>query len=100
MLGESGIKCRRSKIKNWEFYEEQLKEYSLTFAMKDNQICWCSEVSCSECKFSPNRSFSCSEIKLEWLYQEHKETVVLTDDEKALCKLLGRGWIGRDEDGI
>ena len=22
----------------------------------------------------------------------------MTDDEKALCKLLGRGWIGRDKD--
>lgn len=85
-------------MKNWEFYEEELKKYSLSFAIKDNQICWCSDVSCSECKFSPNCSFSCGEIKLQWLYQEHKETVVLTEDEKALCKLFGRGWIARDKD--
>lgn len=82
-------------MKNWEFYEEELKEYGFAFALVNNQICWCSDVSCSECAFC---SFNCNGSKVQWLYQEHKETVVLTDDEKALCKLLGRGWIARDRD--
>lgn len=86
-------------MKNWEFYEEQLKEHSLAFALVNNQIRWCSETSCSECAFGPKCSLSCNEVKIKWLYQEHKEPVVLTDDEKALCKLLGRGWIARDKNG-
>lgn len=52
-------------MKNWEFYEKELKSYNFDFA---------------------------------WLYQEHKEPIVLTEDEKSLCKLLGRGWIARNED--
>lgn len=91
-------------MKNWEFYEEELKKYSLVFAMKDNQICWCSEVSCNECVFNFNRDESyvcdCIRNKMEWLYQECKKPIVLTDDEKALCKLLGRGWIARDKNDL
>lgn len=41
----------------------------------------------------------CDAARLKWLHQEYKEPVVLTDDEKALCKLFGRGWIARDENG-
>lgn len=85
-------------MKNWEFYEEELREYSLSFAMKDNQICWCSDISCNECMFYITKSQTCASARLEWLYQEHKRPVVLTDNEKALCKLLGRGWIARDKD--
>lgn len=85
-------------MKNWEFYEKELKRYGLSFAMKDSQACWCSETCCDECMFYMNHSYNCTEVKMEWLYQEHKEPVVLTDDEKILCNLLGGGWITRDKD--
>lgn len=68
--------------------------------MKDNQICSCASVPCNRCAFNMDESRTCNVAKVKWLYQEHKEPIVLTDDEKALCKLLGRGWIARDEDGI
>lgn len=84
-------------MKNWEFYEEELKKYNIAFAMRDNQIGWCSNTLCSECAFGTNEGISCSEAKFKWLYQEHKEPIVLTDDEKALCKLFNRGWIARDK---
>ena len=84
-------------MKNWEFYEDELKEHSLAFALMNNKICWCSDISCDECMFYMG-SQTCGEAKLEWLYQEYKEPVVLTEDEKSLCKLLGRGWIARDKD--
>jgi hypothetical protein len=86
-------------MKNWEFYENELKKYSLTFAMKGNQIYGCEKVACHECDFYIGELRICDAAKVKWLYQEHKETVVLTDDEKSLCKLLGRGWIARDMNG-
>lgn len=42
----------------------------------------------------------CSISRMEFLYQDYKEPVVLTDDEKSLCKMLCGGWIARDRDGI
>lgn len=86
-------------MKNWEFYEKELRKYKFAFAMRDNQICCCLDVACDKCAFDPDITKSCSEAKMKWLYQEHKEPVVLTDDEKSLCKLLGRGWVARDKNG-
>lgn len=85
-------------MKNWEFYEEEIKKYKLAFAMKDNQMYNCASTPCEKCIFDMGESCTCDIAKVKWLYQECKEPVVLTDDEKALCKLLGRGWIARDKD--
>lgn len=86
-------------MKNWEFHREGLEKYFFVFGMKkDNKMCWCSEMYCNECIFNKkNPPYDCNKAKIEWLYQEHKEPIVLTDDEKTLCKLLGRGWIVRDK---
>ena len=84
-------------MKNWEFYEEEIKKYKLAFAMKDNQMYNCASTPCEKCIFDMGESCTCDIAKVKWLYQEYKETVILTDDEKALCKLLGRGWIARDK---
>ena len=84
-------------MKNWEFYEKELKEHTLSFAVKDNQVHWCSDVRCDECMFYMGESQQCDAARLKWLYQEYKEPVILTEDEKALCKLLGRGWITRNQ---
>ena len=86
-------------MKNWEFYEEELKKYSLHFAMTNNKLCSCAELPCQECAFYRGEACLCDGARIRFLYQEHKELVVLTDDEKALCKLLGRGWLARDRDG-
>lgn len=86
-------------MKNWEFHREGLEKYFFVFGMKqDNKMCWCSEMYCNECIFNKkNPLYGCNKTKIEWLYQEHKEPVVLTDDEKALCKLLNKnGYIARD----
>ena len=84
-------------MKNWEFYEEELKKYGFAFTMEDNQICSCAFVSCDRCMFDMGEANSCDVPRMKWLYQEYKEPVVLTDDEKSLCKLLGGGWIARDK---
>lgn len=85
-------------MKNWEFYEGELRTYGINFAMEDNQMCSCAFASCDRCMFSMSESCPCDATRVKWLYQEYKEPVVLTDDEKALCKLLGRGWIARNKD--
>ena len=86
-------------MKNWEFYEKELRTYGLSFAMEDNQMCSCAFTSCDRCMFSMSESCPCDATRIEWLYQEYKEPIVLTDDEKSLCKLFGRGWIARDKNG-
>lgn len=86
-------------MKNWEFYENELRIYGLNFAVEDNQMCSCAFVSCDKCMFGMSESCPCDATRIKWLYQEYKEPVVLTEDEKSLCKLLGRGWIVRDKDG-
>lgn len=68
-------------MKNWEFYEEELKKYSLAFAMKGNQIYSCAKVPCHKCDFDIGESRICDAAKVKWLYQEYKEAVVLTDEE-------------------
>lgn len=85
-------------MKNWEFYEKELRTYGLSFAMEDNQMCSCAFASCDRCAFSMSESYPCDATRVKWLYQEYKEPVVLTDDEKALCKSFNRGWIARDKD--
>lgn len=84
-------------MKNWEFYEKELKRYNFGFALTDNKIYSCSEIPCCGCAFDLVLH-TCDEARVKWLYQEYKEPVILTEDEKLLCKLLGRGWIARDKD--
>lgn len=86
-------------MKNWEFYEKELKKYNLAFALKNNQIYGCAKVSCGKCAFNMGESRTCDAAKVKWLYQEYKKSVILTEDEKSLCKLLGKGWIARDANG-
>lgn len=84
-------------MKNWEFYEDKIRAYEARFAVVNGRVECCSNGLCTGCAFD-NDDDSCWDKRLEFLYQEHKELVVLTDDEKVLCRLLGRGWIARDED--
>nr|DAE34612.1 MAG TPA: hypothetical protein [Caudoviricetes sp.] len=86
-------------MKNWEFYEEQIKKCNFDFGIEDNEIFACSDKPCSRCYFSSIHDL-CEKSRIKFLYQEHKELVNLTDDEKALCKLLGRGWIARDKNNM
>lgn len=82
-------------MKNWEFYEEEIKENNFIFGVIDDEIVRCLSANCGKCSF---KNISCGTQRLRFLYQEHKK-IRLTDDEKALCKLLGRGWIARDKNG-
>lgn len=78
-------------MQNWEFYEDELKEHSLAFALMNNKICWCSNITCSECAFGMNEGISCDETKLKWLYQEHQEYMRASDTQIAGMKRMQRG---------
>ncbi len=80
-------------MKNWEFYEEEIKN-NPAFAVVDGKVVECIPPNCHKCSI---KNIRCCDERIKFLYQEHKEPVVLTDDEKALCRLLGRGWIARDK---
>ncbi len=84
-------------MKNWDFYGEQVRENPY-FAYTKRKIRPCTLTECSECDFFWEDD-DCASCRIKFLYQDYKEPIVLTDDEKALCKLLGRGWIARDKNG-
>lgn len=86
-------------MKNWEFHEEEVKEYGFTFGMKNNKIYSCRELHCTECAFYTPGCL-CTNLVIKWLYEEHKEPVILTDDEKKLCELLDGGWVVRSGNGV
>lgn len=83
-------------MKNWDYNEEFVKKNPL-FAVVKGKLVQCVDISCEECDFGGMNC--CSIARIEFLYQDNKELVVLTDNEKTLCKLLGRGWIARDSNG-
>lgn len=43
----------------------------------------------------------CEQYTREWLEQEYKEPIVLSEDEKAILKIVGKQyeWIARNKDG-
>ena len=71
-----------NKMKNWEFYEEEIKAYDGRFAVVDGEVISCTNDSCPRCVFD-NDDGLCWEKRLDFLYQDYKEPVVLTDDEKG-----------------
>lgn len=91
-------------MKNWEKYEEAIKEIGFSFAVlkSSNEVVDCAigrRFSCNECLFVDEPGYTCEDDRVKWLYSEYKEPVVLTDDERKLCELLGDGWIARDKSG-
>ena len=70
-------------MKNWEFYEDQIKN-NPAFAIVGGEVVECIPLNCPKCIFS----IRCCDERIRFLYQEHKEPVVLTDDEKHCASYL------------
>ena len=83
-------------MKNWEYNEEFVKKNPL-FGVIKGELVQCADINCEECDFGGMNY--CSIARIEFLYQEYKEPIRLTADEKILCKMINRGWIARDSDG-
>lgn len=88
-------------MKNKEKYSEgilKLFKYQGSVT-KDGVVGFCDYTSCGDCIFS---SHNCGkEMRTEWLEQEYKEAIVLTEDEKAILRSLNEKWkwIARDKNG-
>lgn len=89
-------------MKNWEFYEKELRDCDSLDAIaitKSGKMVECVDINCGVCAFHFSNG-GCGQDKIiEFLYQEHEERIALTEDEQMLCSLLGRGWIARDKNG-
>lgn len=88
-------------MKNWEKYEKELKEIGLrniAILKNSDKVANCALTSCNDCSLY-NIEIDCVKNLTKWLYSEYREPVVLTEDERKLCELLGRGWIARDKNG-
>ena len=89
---------------NFEYYKDEIKkiaEAGNTIAVRDGKILACPAVRCNDCKFkNTNDSFiPCGSRVLLWLHEEHKETPKLTAREYNILKVIGEGYLTKDQDG-
>ena len=85
---------------NFEYYAEDIKAVGYNFAIKkDGEFASCLEKTCDLCIFGEG-SKSCTDEKIKWLYEEHKEQQKLTKDERKLCEIIASDtYIARDKSG-
>ena len=84
-------------MKNKEKYIDKiidatLRTYEMCRLVKNAMMCECGDLqTCAKCK----------ERLREWLEEEYKEPIKLTDDEKAILKNIDKSykWICRESDG-
>lgn len=58
-------------MKNFEVYEDKIKEYDYDFAVKNGEVIECYGT-CKNCDFRSNNSGNCKYNKIKWLYEEYK----------------------------
>ena len=59
-------------MKNFEAYEEKIKELNYNFAIKNDECVRCINI-CERCEFISNPFGSCPQNKTKWLYKEYIE---------------------------
>lgn len=89
-------------MKNYEFYEKELREHGCVFSLIDGEFDKCCLMNCYKCYFDTKVFYKenlCWNRRFEFLNKEHEENdTVITEDEKELCKLLGNGYLARNKD--
>ena len=79
-------------MKNKEKYSEGILKLfkSQGSVTKDGDVGFCDYTSCGDCIFS---NHNCGEkMRTEWLEQEYKESIVLTEDEKAILRNIDKRY--------
>lgn len=59
-------------MKNFEAYEEKIKELNYNFAIKNDECVRCINI-CERCEFISNPFGSCPQNKIKWLYKKYIE---------------------------
>lgn len=90
-------------MKNFEAYEEKIKELNYNFAIKNDECVRCINI-CERCEFISNPFGSCPQNKTKWLYKEYiepKPKVKIPLATKYFLESLNDKyeWIAKDEDG-
>lgn len=89
---------------NFEYYKDEIKALGYEFAVVEgtNEIKPCRRMgNCAECLFKGDgRVRFCTEDKIKWLYEEHKEQPKLTKNARKLCEILRDGYVKNYLDDI
>lgn len=90
-------------MKNFEAYEEKIKELNYNFAIKNDECVRCINI-CERCEFISNPFGSCPQNKIKWLYKKYiepKPKVKIPLATKYFLESLNDKyeWIAKDEDG-
>lgn len=88
-------------MKNWEKYEEELKDVGLSFAVTRSGIERCADVRCHDCVLGHMGGGNCDIDRLNWLYKDYiAPKPKLTIKERAIVEsIISMAYIARDEDG-
>lgn len=91
-------------MKNWEKYEEKVKEVDYKFGVVGDEIKGCDAINCKDCIF--RSGIQCNPGRIKWLYSDYEEPKPkLTKEERAVVKAFSsamsaaRYHIARSEDG-
>lgn len=91
------------QMKNFEAYEEKIKELNYNFAIKNDECVRCINI-CERCEFISNPFGSCPQNKTKWLYKEYIEQpkkIKISLATKYFLESLNDKyeWIAKDKNG-
>ena len=89
---------------NFEYYKDEIKKIADTgrfIAFHNGMIVACRSIRCEDCEFEDRLasmfSSDCHKYMLQWLCEEHKETLKLTAKEYSYLSLLEKGYMVRSK---
>lgn len=86
-------------MKNFEVYEDKIKEYDYDFAAKNGEVIKCYGT-CKSCDFGINNSGNCKYNQIKWLYEEYKKPKIkISLATKYFLESLNEKykWIAKDK---
>lgn len=90
-------------MKNWEKYEEEVKEMNYEFGVIGNEIKRCDATTCKDCTF--RHDIKCNPERVKWLYEDYEgPKPKLTKKEWVIVETFSSvdsdHYIARDENGL
>ena len=84
---------------NFEKYKNELLEDKFAISKKTNELKFCSELKCIDCKHSDGEwgGIACVKAVLKWGFKEAK--FELNGRQRAFCEMVETGWLARDING-